>query len=324
MSKDVLRSARRAAATAGCLTIALLAAPGAAGAVTVNLHVEAGGKALAGGTGQVTRTLSAKTTKSSACHGSGKPVTLNGPTSLGALAAAQNWQRGLAPVGISDEFSFGLFVCSVDGFFGSSDAFWLYKVNHVSPEIGGDAYRNRTGDDVLWFFQNTETGQNTGDELVVEAPARARPGEPVDVAVSAYSFDGKRRPAAGATVAAKRSSSVTTDASGHARVSFGGQGYLWVRAARGFDVPSSLVRVCVRSNVSRCAPSRGQRIYGTELGDRIRGTSGRDVVNGGAGDDVINVRRGRTDRVFCGRGVDLVRASRKDRVADDCEEVRLK
>jgi RTX calcium-binding nonapeptide repeat (4 copies) len=179
-----------------------------------------------------------------------------------------------------------------------------------------------TGDDVLWFFENTETGENTGDELAIDAPARARPGEPVDVTVSAYSFDGKRKPAAAATVVAGSGGRTTSDGGGRARVSFSQQGYLKLRASLGSDIPSPVLKVCVSARLARCAPVRGKRIYGTGLSDRVRGTAGRDVVRTGAGDDVINVRGGRLDRVFCGRGTDLVRASRKDHVASDCEEVR--
>src|SRR5512132_2049508 len=203
MPRDAISPARRAAITGACLLAGALAAPAAAGAAAVNLQVEASGKALAPGYGQVARSISVPTAHSTGCNGSGKPASVTGATPLGALVAAQDWQPPLKPLQVSDEFSFGLFVCSIGGFAGSDDAFWLYKVDHVSPEVGGDAFRVRNGDDVLWFFQNTKTGENTGDELVLDAPARARPGEPVDVTVSAYGFDGKRKPAAGATVLAK-------------------------------------------------------------------------------------------------------------------------
>jgi hypothetical protein len=322
MEREVVRSARRAAGAAACALAGALAAPAAAGAVAVNLHVEAGGTALAPGDAQVARSIATPTTHNPGCHGSGKPASITGATPLGALVAAQDWRLELKPIEISDEFSFGLFVCGIGGFSGSSDAYWLYKVNHVSPDVGGDAYKAHTGDDVLWFFQNTETGQNTGDELVVYAPARARPGEPVEVTVTAFGFDGKGKPAAGATVLANGAANATTDTAGKARITFGREGYLWVRAGRGPDVPSAVVKVCVRADLERCAPVRGKRIYGTVFDDRVRGTPGRDLIDTGGGDDVINVRGGRLDRVFCGPGTDLVRASRKDHVAGDCEDVR--
>jgi hypothetical protein len=323
MHDDFSGSARRAAAAAACLLAVALTAPAAAGAVVVNLHVEAGGKALAPGYGQVTRTMPVTTTHRASCNGSGRDVALTGPTPLGALVAAQGWLKGLRPVEVSDEFSFGLFVCGVGGFNGSSDAYWLYKVNHVAPEVGADAYKARTGDDVLWYFQNTKTGENTGDELALDVPARARPGQAVDATVTAFDPTGKRKPAAGASLLAQGGATATTGADGHARITFSGEGYRWVRASRGTDIPSPLVKVCVQP-LDRCAPARPKRIYGTGLADRVRGTRGRDLVRTGAGDDVINVRGGRVDRVFCGSGRDLVRASRGDHVARDCEEVRRK
>jgi RTX calcium-binding nonapeptide repeat (4 copies) len=322
MARDVGGSARRAAIAAALALVGALAAPPAAGAVAVNLHVEAGGSALAPGDGQVARSISTTTAHNARCSGSGQSASITGATPLGALVAARYWRPDLEPLEISDQFSFGLFLCSAGGFFGSSNAFWLYKVNHVSPETGGDSFRVHTGDDVLWFFENTETGENTGDELAIDAPARARPGEVVQVSVSAFSFDGKRKPAAGATVGARGGGRATADAVGRAQMTISQEGYLGLRASLGSDIPSPVLKICVDADLARCAPERGNRIYGTALNDRVSGTPGRDVIRTGAGDDVINVRGGRLDRVYCGPGTDLVRASRKDHVAGDCEKVR--
>jgi len=64
-------------------------------------------------------------------------------------------------------------------------------------------------------------------------------------------------------------------------------------------------------------------VKGGKRGDRLRGGQGRDRLSGGAGRDRIDAADGRRDRVRCGPGRDRVIADRKDRVAGDCERVRL-
>jgi len=74
------------------------------------------------------------------------------------------------------------------------------------------------------------------------------------------------------------------------------------------------------------------RIQGKTGTDRIRGSSGDDVlrggenpdkISGGSDDDRIDVVGGGFDRVSCGGGKDKVTAGKSDRVARDCEKVKL-
>ena len=94
----------------------------------------------------------------------------------------------------------------------------------------------------------------------VEAPVRTKPGA-VDVTVSAYGFNGARRPAGGAKVFFG-GSSVTTDATGKARINLTQSEPL--RAGRAGDIPSAPVRVCVAEDLSECPAVRGKRIYGSD------------------------------------------------------------
>src|SRR5919109_596584 len=87
--------------------------------------------------------------------------TVQGPTALGILRYAETRVRALRPVSVSDQFSFGLFVCGIGSFRGNATKFWLYKVNHVTPSVGADHFHLKKGDQVLWYFQDTVTGQNT-------------------------------------------------------------------------------------------------------------------------------------------------------------------
>jgi hypothetical protein len=79
-------------------------------------------------------------------------------------------------------------------------------------------------------------------------------------------------------------------------------------------------------------PGRG-RIDGTSSGDRICGRTGRDLIHPGPGLDFVEAGSGNDvifaasdyesrDKIFCGRGYDVVVADREDRVAKDCERVR--
>lgn len=297
-----------------------------AGAVTVQarsvvaeLRVEAGGTALDPGTSYVTDTTRVQTDERPACGGTGNTKTLSGPTATGILTNAATVNRLLRPVGISDKFSFGLLVCGLGEHVASDSAFWLYKVDHKSPEVGGDQYPLRQGDEVLWFFQDTAANVNTGDELVVQAPARARPGRAFTVTVWAYDAAGARKPAAGAEV---RGVTVqTTDADGKATITVDKRQTVRLRATRGADVASEAVPVCVDAP-SRCPARPGEHIVGRNVADAITGTPGADEVEARGGNDVIRVNGGGVDTVDCGNGRDVVVKDRRDKAARDCERVR--
>src|SRR6185503_14798790 len=155
------------AALAACVFVVVAAWPAIADAVTTKLRVEADGHDIGPGFRYVHDSVSYET--STACGGTGKSYTIDGPSALGLLIQAAEFTRALRPVQISDEFDFGQFVCGVGDFEGSDSAFWLYKVDHVAPEIGADQFPiSRSNDEVLWYFQNLTTGSNTGNELELE------------------------------------------------------------------------------------------------------------------------------------------------------------
>jgi Ca2+-binding RTX toxin-like protein len=319
MHISVSRSARRLALP---LAVAALAAPSAATAApaTADLHVEAAGKALVPGYSYKTDTTSITTDRRQpACGGSGARKTVQNPTALGSLIDASSSRAALRPLGVSDKFSFGLLVCGVGQFLASDTAFWLYKVNHVAPEVGGDQFRVKNGDDVLWYLSDSSKNQNTGDELVVQAPVRVKAGAPIQVRVAAFSFDGKSTPAAGARVSFGQNA-VVTDATGVATARAGDAGTIVFRAGRGADIPSTPVKTCVGASLSDCSPVRGKRLFGSPRADRLSGGGGPDAIDSGAGRDRIDVRGGRRDRVRCGAGRDRVRLDRNDS-ARGCEIV---
>ena len=304
-----------------CCALAL-AAPAGAASIPVNVRVEgAAGKNLT-----ADRYLTDTTTVGTAqrppnCNGTGATKALTGPTALGALADGERVDRRLDPLLVSDQFSFGLLVCGIGGDEATASSFWLYKVNHVAPEVGADQFTVERGDEVLWYFQSPDL--NGGNELELSAPARVATGDEFAVQVNQYDFQGNRTPAAGVTVAGGGASAVT-DASGTARLTLNRQGNRTLRATLDPNIPSAPTKVCVNEDLSKCSPARGSRIWGSRRGERIGGTSGPDRVRAGGGNDRISVRRGWRDVVRCGRGRDRVRAGARDRIASDCEVVRIR
>jgi Domain of unknown function (DUF4430)/RTX calcium-binding nonapeptide repeat (4 copies) len=307
-----------AATTVCCLFAA--AAPAALGSIPVDLRVEGrDGRALTADRYQTDSTRIKTAKQPPSCNGSGKNKRLNGTTALGALVDGSIVNRRLDPLLVSDQFSFGLFVCGVGGDNGTgATSFWLYKVNHVAPSVGGEQFAVKPGDDVLWYF--VEGARNSGAELELVAPPRVKPGEQFDATVFGYDSAGVRSPVAGATVAGG-GASATTDASGVANLTLSRRGTRTLRATLDPNIPSAPTKVCVNADLSKCARARGIRIWGSRRADSIAGTAGRDSVLAGDGNDTIAVRRGSVDKVRCGGGNDSVRVGRRDRVAADCENV---
>ncbi len=313
MHVSLTNPVRVAAAAAAA---AALLAPAAASASTAGaLRVEGGGKQI----GQVrayTDAAKIRTTKSASCKGSGQVKTVPGATALGLFWSASQVSKAFRPLAISDEYDFGLFVCGVGKYNGGDTAYWLYKADHKTPEVGADQLPLGKRSEILWYFSDTVANVNTGDELSLLAPADAKRGRTVTVTVYTYDAAGKRSPAAGATVAGE-----TTDAQGKARVEAPAKGNLRLRATRGADIPSGYSYVCV-SKSGHCTAHRGVPITGSQGPDTIKGTAAADTIDAGAGDDTISVRRNGTDRVRCGKGRDHVKADRSDRIAHGCEVVK--
>jgi hypothetical protein len=316
-----MRPVLSAAATVCCLFA--VAGPAAAASIPVDLRVEGDtGRALTADR-YLTDSTKIKTSKQPpSCNGTGATKQLAGATALGTLVDGALVNSRLDPLLVSDEFSFGLLVCGVGGDnAGGASSFWLYKVNHVSPEVGADQFTVKPGDDVLWFFVNG--AMNSGDELELVAPARVRPGEQFDVTVSAYDFAGTKHPVVGATVSGGGAAG-TTDATGVAELTLNRTGNRTLRATLDPNIPSAPTKVCVNDVLAKCAAGRGGRIWGSRRAETIVGTAGRDSVLAGSGNDLVKVRRGSVDRVRCGGGRDTVVAGARDGVARDCERVRVR
>jgi len=314
------------AALAACVFAVLAAPSAAADPVTTQLRVEAEGHDIGPGFRYVHDSVSYRTSQSAACNGSGKRGSITGPTALGLLIQASAFTRDLRPVQISDQFEFGPFVCGVGDFESSDSAFWLYKVDHVAPEVGGDQFPiDRSHDQVLWYFVNTASGSNSGNELeLVLVDQVVEAGTPVNVVVNEYDASGQQAPAEGVRLVG--AGGVMTDANGSATVVFEEAGRPFIRGERGGDIPTDLEHLCVwEQSASECEKWLTGWVVGTNRSDRIRGTANPERIAGRRGPDRIRSRGdGMADSVRCGRGKDVVLADKLDRVRRNCEKVRRK
>jgi hypothetical protein len=177
--------------------------------------------------------------------GSGDAVRVAGPTPLGLLARAARRARTLRPLLITDAFSFGLGLCSVGGLAPSGEGFWQLRVDHESPEVGGDAVKLRRGDEVLWYLAASFPAP---DELWLRTPRRATAGTPFAVQVFSYDEAGKRRPARGVTVSGGGVRE-TTNAAGRAQLVLERPARLVARG--GGLIPSNRESVCLGRSCPR-------------------------------------------------------------------------
>jgi hypothetical protein len=229
-----------ACASAFILVLSTAALAVAKGPVADLRVIGGGGKTLAEdsfGAG----TASIKTSPQATCFGagtggSGKTVTVKGPTALGMLIQASKLTASLKPLQITDSFSFGLGLCGIGGFTAGEKLSWYLKLNHVNPELGGESVKVKAGDEVLWALASFPYP----DELALSAPDKAMPGVPFEVRVFSYDDKGKRKPAPGVTVTGATS---PTGANGRTTVTLAKPRRLIAR--HGKDIPSNGEAVCI-------------------------------------------------------------------------------
>jgi hypothetical protein len=230
-----------ACALAFILVLSTAALAVAKGPVADLRVVGGGGKVLAEDSFGAGKTVAIKTSPQATCFGagtggSGKTVTVKGQTALGMLIQASKSTQALKPVQITDAFSFGLGLCGVGGFKTTKKVSWYLKVDHVNPELSGEAVKVKAGDEVLWALASFPYP----DELALSAPDKATPGAPFEVRVFSYDDKGKKKPAAGVTVTG---ASAPTGADGRTTVTLTKPRRLIAR--HGKDIPSNSEAVCV-------------------------------------------------------------------------------
>jgi hypothetical protein len=326
-----LSPSRTAMASACVIALVAVAGPAAAnGSTQAEVRVvSTAGRELAD-LRQFTDTTNIKTDPRADCFGpgsggSGRVVTVSGPTALGAVYDAQATEPELEPVSVTDAFGFGLGVCGFGERRADSTHFWYLKVNHVESSVGGDQVKLKRGDEVLWYLIPTSSCPPPDffcvvSDLRLEAPARVRPNQPFTVRVSAFSRAGVPVSPAGAIVFGG-TVPAAAGPDGVATLTLPGKGTKFLHARRGNDIPSGAASVCAAKRLKRCPRNRGKVIAGSDFGETINGTAGRDNVAARGGDDRILVRRGDRDKVKCGGGMDVAKVDRRDKVGRSCERV---
>lgn len=256
--------------------------------------------------------------------GSGQKAKIPALTALGALQNAAHVNRGLNPILLTDhDFGFpGLGLCGIGGST-PEGMFWFLKTDRKNPQVSGEQAKVKRGGSVLWFLMpfdgcDPNPPYACAPELVLNSPAKVKPGDRFKVRVTAFDDAGKRAPVAGATVTGAPQ---PTDASGRTEVTLK-RGRALTATKQG-SVPSSPYKVCVNANPRKCPAAPGLRIVGSPQKDRIAGTPGPDVVHPRQGANLVNVRGGGRDRVVClgRRHGDVVVADRRD-VVRGCKTVR--
>jgi hypothetical protein len=292
-----------------------------------SLRVEAAGTTLDPGTFYAPpRSISVprgETSSGGTCVRSGGSLSVSGRSALGLAAAASNASQALRPLWAVED-SFGKRICRIGSFNETDSPFtgWLYRINHSAPTSAADLLEVQKSDEVLWVFANFGNGVNTGDELVLSAPVRTRPG-PVQVSVTAHQFDGLTKPAPDGTVVSGGAAPVTTV--GGVATLTATPGTTTLRAvgpgAAPTEIPSAPLSLCIAAELTDCPPQRGKRIVGTNARESFKGTPGPDVIRTRGGADKVKVRGGGTDVVNCGKGKDRVIADTADKLRR-CEQVR--
>lgn len=307
-------------ALVACAMVVLAAGSASAAPIQNQLRVEGpAGDILDPGFTYLNDATSFGTDKS--CGGSGESKALEMPTPLGLLQYGANYNGQVTPVGVSDEFDFGLLVCRIGEYPATGEGFWGYRVNHVVAEVGADQYPLKPGDEVLWHYTDFSTGVNSGNELVLQTTDDwVKKGESAEVRVLEFDFAGKGAPAAGVQVGGQ-----VTDANGEATIPLPDAGRFVLRAIRGSDIPSAPKRLCVWEDApNECETLSLGRVVGTNGKDVLRGSNVPEFLVGRGGSDRFKVRDGLTDVISCGRGRDTVIADEFDRPRRDCEKVKRK
>jgi hypothetical protein len=226
-----------------CLTLAFAAGASAKG-FQASLRVVGANKTVLAEKLITTSDVSVKTSSKASCFGSGsggsgKSVAVPGNTALGLLADGAKTIKQLAPLSISDHFSFGLALCGVGKAVAKGKASWYLKINHKVAAVSGNKAKIKAGDEVLW---DLAPSYPYPDELVVSAPTQATAGVPFAVHVYAYNEKGKRKPVQGAAVTGAIG---PTDSKGMVMITLTEPTALI--AGLGNDIPSAAVPVCLGS-----------------------------------------------------------------------------
>lgn len=230
----------RIAVTLAALIVLTCAGAAWAAPATVNLRVEGSSQTLF--EGQVTtdaKTLNKDPSGPHPCDGTNGGVnptpgpTMTGAMDDGATAAGFTWDATWDS-GYEDFFISRIGPDTNTGF-PDYQPYWGYFLNWITTNIGGCQQQVAADDAVLFAYSSY------GEPLLqLSGPARAATGESFEVTAQQNDGNGNRTAAPGAAVEGQ-----TTDAQGHAALSFDQPGVKHLKASRAGSVRSNAIDVCV-------------------------------------------------------------------------------
>lgn len=226
------------AALLAALAVLATASTALAAPVSVNLRVEGSTTPFEGPIATAAKTIDHDGSGPQPCDGTNAGYNPSpGPTATGALDDA-SLTGGFTWAGSWNSGYQDFFVTRIgqDDTPGDFSRTWALLINWKFAPEGGCHMQVQNGDDVLWAFTNYAEPflQLSG------VPVRAATGESVPVTVEQNDGNGARTPAVGANVAG-----TTTDAAGHASVSFADAGNYKLKAERSGSIRSNAATVCV-------------------------------------------------------------------------------
>jgi hypothetical protein len=228
------------AALLAALVTLVFAAYAAAAPVTVNLRVEGSTQTLfEGPIATDAKSLTKDNSGSHPCDGTNGGINPTpGPTMTGAMddgATAggftwdATWNAGY------EDFFISRIGPDANTNVPPYEPYWGYFQNWTATQIGGCQQQVGQGDDIVFAYSSY--GQML---LQLSAPPRAATGESFAVTVQQNDGAGNRTAAAAATV-----EGATTDASGHATLSYADAGTHRFKATRSGSIRSNAASVCV-------------------------------------------------------------------------------
>lgn len=228
----MLGSPRTAPVAVACLALALFVSAStalAAGPASAVVRVE--------GLTETKLLPTQVTTTSAPVVKDGNPAhACPGTNAAGALelATGGNWSGKWSGGGLNKEGKFEGLGYSVDTVLGESHpffsgAFWDMWFNNSEAQRGVCEQELQAGDQIL-LFPCSEAAKECPAPLGIEVRSSASAGEPVLLTVKKYNPKGEASPAAGASVTGG-AAPASTDAGGHATVTFASAGQVTVRAS---------------------------------------------------------------------------------------------
>jgi hypothetical protein len=338
MSTLVPQARRAAVALAASVSMFFLFAAVAQASTTAELRVLTPNGVLDPGTNYVIEEpITVATSPGADCFGppggSGAEYELATPNALGLLATGSLDNRKLKPLGLTDQFGFGLGLCDIGKAEAEANSFWYLKANGEEATVGIDQLPVKDGDEVVLYLSPTTFPDPNPAELALDSPARVTPGEEFEVEVTQSSCTTDQTtfetscgsgPADGVSVRGGVKP-VTTGADGVATVTARSSASMRLVGTRGSDIATKRLELCIDPDLDLCPKAFGERFVGASSADRLKGGRGSDEISGARGDDKIDIRSGGSDQVDCGAGTDRVTVKRSDgddEISRNCERIQ--